>query len=148
MCRTLRFSRSLQAGRWYHKDWRGGTQSEALVLSLLVARSADGGVALSWAKDVLKDVNGYVDGAAWKVPDDWRLTRQSILTKFADELLAKVLKQELQEGICIKIVDDVYVGGDSQEDAAENYFKILKKLSQANLKITAEKTKIFPKETD
>ena len=28
-----------------------------------------------------------------------------------DGLLAKVLKQELQDGICTKIVDDVYVGG-------------------------------------
>ena len=65
-----------------------------------------------------------------------------------DELLAKVLKQELQEGICVKIVDDVYVGGDNQEDAAQNYFRVLKKLSQANLKMTAEKTKIFPKEAD
>ena len=65
-----------------------------------------------------------------------------------DELLSKVLKEELKEGIACKIVDDVYVGGATQEEAAVNYARILAKLSNANLKITAEKTKIFPKTAD
>ena len=65
-----------------------------------------------------------------------------------DELLAKVLKQELQDGICAKIVDDVVVGGDTQLEAAENYFKVLTKLFNANLKITPEKTHIFPESAD
>ena len=30
-----------------------------------------------------------------------------------DELLAKILKDELQEGICDKIVDDVVIGGNT-----------------------------------
>ena len=65
-----------------------------------------------------------------------------------DELLSKVLKEELKEGIACKIVDDVYVGGSTQEEAAINYVRILSKLSNANLKITPEKTKIFPKSAD
>ena len=32
-----------------------------------------------------------------------------------DELLAKILKDELQEGICDKIVDDVVIGGKTPE---------------------------------
>ena len=65
-----------------------------------------------------------------------------------DELLSKVLKEELKEGIVCKIVDDLYVGGSTQEEAAINYTRVLAKLSNANLKITAEKTKIFPMTAD
>ena len=65
-----------------------------------------------------------------------------------DELLAKVLKPELKEGICDKIVDDVVVGGDTPVEAAVNYVRVLAKLDNANLKIAPEKTKIFPKSAD
>ena len=65
-----------------------------------------------------------------------------------DELLAKVLKEELKEGICDKIVDDVAVGGDTPIEAAINYVRVLGKLNNANLKISPEKTKIFPKSAD
>ena len=64
------------------------------------------------------------------------------------ELTAKILKEELQEGICQIIVDDLYIGGLTQEEAALNYSKILEKLHNANLKITPEKTHIFPDTVD
>ena len=65
-----------------------------------------------------------------------------------DELTSKILKEELTEGLCIKIVDDCYVGGDSQIETAENYKRIVTKLAKANLKISPEKSYIFPKEAD
>jgi hypothetical protein len=65
-----------------------------------------------------------------------------------DEVLAKVLKQELMEGICTKIVDDIYVGGENQEEAVTNYIRILARLQNANLKITPSKTHIFPTSVD
>ena len=65
-----------------------------------------------------------------------------------DEVLAKVLKEELKEGICTKIVDDIYVGGATQVEAALNYVRILSKLHNANLKITPTKTHIFPSSVD
>ena len=65
-----------------------------------------------------------------------------------DELTAKVLKQEMQDGICAKIVDDVVVGGKTKEEAAINYIRVLGKLHDANLKVTPEKTVIFPKSTE
>ena len=64
------------------------------------------------------------------------------------ELTAKILKEELQEGICQIIVDDLYIGGETQTKAAVNYSRILSKLKNANLKITPEKTFIFPKSVD
>ena len=65
-----------------------------------------------------------------------------------DELLAKILKEELQEGICDKIVDDVVIGGNTPEETATNYERILEKLFKANIKIAPEKTKIFPQSAD
>ena len=65
-----------------------------------------------------------------------------------DELIAKILKQELKDGICDKIVDDVVIGGTTPKDTAENYKRVLEKLSNANIKIAPEKTNIFPKSAD
>ena len=63
-------------------------------------------------------------------------------------LLKKVLKEKLQEGICCQIIDDVYIGGQTQEEAAINYIRILHKLALANLKASAPKTFIFPEQAD
>ena len=63
-----------------------------------------------------------------------------------DELLAKILKDEMREGICAKITDDIYMGGQTQREMAINYIRILRKLAMANLKISPAKTKIFPQE--
>ena len=65
-----------------------------------------------------------------------------------DELTAKILKEEMKDGICTKIVDDCYVGGSTQEEAASNHERVMAKLHKANMKITPEKTFIFPKQAD
>ena len=57
-------ARAPQSGQWYHRDWRGCTDTEAHVLALLALRWEADGKALRWAKDVLADVDEYVDGAA------------------------------------------------------------------------------------
>jgi hypothetical protein len=65
-----------------------------------------------------------------------------------EELLSKILKDELQQGSCCKIADDIYVGADTQPQAASIYSTILKKFAMANLKISAAKTHIFPAQAD
>ena len=65
-----------------------------------------------------------------------------------DELTAKILKDEIKEAKCAKIVDDLYVGGETKLEAAENYAQVLSKLAKANLKVTPEKTNIFPTSAD
>ena len=65
-----------------------------------------------------------------------------------EELTSKILKEEMQEGICAKIVDDIYVGGGNETETALNYIRILAKFHNANIKITPEKTTIFPKSAD
>ena len=54
----------------------------------------------------------------------------------------------MKDGISAKIVDDVVVGGETMEEAATNYIRVLEKLHAANLKVTPEKTVIFPKKTE
>ena len=56
-----------------------------------------------------------------------------------EELLTKILKEELQQGKCCKITDDIFVGGQTHEEAADTYMTILAKLHQANIKISAKK---------
>lgn len=48
-----------------------------------------------------------------------------------DELTSKILKDEIKEGIMAKIVDDCYIGGNTQEETAKNYARVLEKLANA-----------------
>ena len=63
-------------------------------------------------------------------------------------LVRKIIKEELQAGKVVQLVDDFYVGGETQQEAASNYLAILHKFSLANLKVAASKTHIFPKQVD
>ena len=61
-----------------------------------------------------------------------------------DELMSKILKDEIKEGILAKIQDDLVVGGDTQTEAAHNYIRVLVKLALANLRVEPKKVNIFP----
>ena len=63
-------------------------------------------------------------------------------------LVRRIIKEELKEGKCTQLIDDIIVGGATREEATQNYTAILKKLHTANLKIAAEKTHIFPETVD
>ena len=69
-------------------------------------------------------------------------------SKELDELLAKVMQDKMAAGICMKIQDNVIVGGDTQEEAEHNYILIIKILYLANLRVAPDKTIIFPKSTN
>ena len=69
-------------------------------------------------------------------------------TEEQDELLARVLHQELRDGICVKIADDVFAGGNTIDDAINNFQRIITTLNNNNLKISPGKTVIFPKQVD
>ena len=61
--------------------------------------------------------------------------RQMGQSEELDELMAKILKEEMKEGIITKIQDDIVIGGDKQIQAARNYIRILHKLQLANLRV-------------
>ena len=65
-----------------------------------------------------------------------------------DELLAKVLSHEMLTGSVARIADDLYVGGATPLETANNYEQVLSKLNAANLKISADKTKVFLESVD
>ena len=65
-----------------------------------------------------------------------------------DELLAKVLSLEIQSGFVTRIADDLYIGGATPMDTAKHYEQVLAKLSAANLKVSADKTKVFLQSVD
>ena len=65
-----------------------------------------------------------------------------------DELLSKVLREETTMGKAARIADDLYVGGETQQETLDNYEQVLTKLNQANLKVSPNKTKIFLKSVD
>ena len=65
-----------------------------------------------------------------------------------DELLSKVLKEELTKGKVIKIADDLFVGGNSIDEALNNWSSVLTALKKANIKLSPKKTVIFPKSVD
>ena len=69
-------------------------------------------------------------------------------TEEQDELLAKVLNQELKQGKCVKIADDIFVGGKTTTEAMNNWIDVLKKMSDNNLKLSPNKTVVFPAEVD
>ena len=60
-----------------------------------------------------------------------------------DQLLMKVLGDELAEGICEIARDDIQVGGNSVDELINNWDRVLSKLNKNNLKITAQKVRIL-----
>ena len=61
--------------------------------------------------------------------------------------MASVLGDEMTSGITMSARDDLFVGGDTREEAITNWSRVLAKLEAANLKVTARKVKIFPRDT-
>ena len=62
-----------------------------------------------------------------------------------EELLCRVLGNQLMEGGVTKLADDIYCGGDTPGDALREWEKVLQALNQNGLKLSASKTIICPK---
>ena len=63
------------------------------------------------------------------------------------QLLSKVLGDEIMQGHCMKIADDLIVGGQTIDEALHNWSSVLEKLDLSNLKLSPGKVRCFPKET-
>jgi hypothetical protein len=64
-----------------------------------------------------------------------------------NQLLSKVLGNLIMKGQCMKIADDLLIGGQNIDEAIVNWKLVLKQLSKANLKLSPGKVRLFPKET-
>ena len=69
-------------------------------------------------------------------------------TEELDELMAKIIGEEMKEGREVKIQDDIMIGGNTQLETACNYIRILEKFYLAKLRAEPGKTIIFPKSAD
>ena len=64
-----------------------------------------------------------------------------------EEIMSRVLGEFIQRGFVAKLADDLYIGGDSEEDLTNHWLEVLQALSRNNLGISATKTVITPKTT-
>ena len=65
-----------------------------------------------------------------------------------DQVLGKVLGDEIAAGFCLAARDDLFVAGDTIDEVLINWEKVLAKLNDANLKITARKVRVFLEDTE
>lgn len=60
-----------------------------------------------------------------------------------EELTCRVLGNLLEEGIVVKLADDLYSGADTPEQPVVNFLRVLAGLNRCDLKLSASKTVIF-----
>ena len=65
-----------------------------------------------------------------------------------EQLLCRVLGNEISDGYCIALRDDIIIGGNSTDEAIIHYEAVLRKLKENNLKLSPNKVRIFPKDTE
>ena len=67
------------------------------------------------------------------------------MAEYLEEIVSRVLGDCLAEGILAKISDDLIVGANTTEELASNWSKVLQRLHEHNLTLSADKTFICPK---
>ena len=65
-----------------------------------------------------------------------------------EELLCRVLGDDISSGHCFAIRDDIIIGGNTIEETIKNFESVLRKLHQNNLKLSPSKICIFPEVTE
>ena len=65
-----------------------------------------------------------------------------------EQLLARVLGEEIYLGFCMTIRDDIVIGGNTINEVISNYESVLKKLHENNLKLSPNKVRILPLDTE
>ena len=65
-----------------------------------------------------------------------------------EQLLCRVLGDAISSGYCVAVRDDIIIGGNSIDDALNNYEAVLKQLDRNNLKLSPNKVRIFPADTE
>ena len=63
------------------------------------------------------------------------------------ELLCRVLGEAIAAGFCIALRDDGIIGGNTLDEAINNYEFVLSLLSKNNLKLSRNKVRLFPSDT-
>ena len=64
-----------------------------------------------------------------------------------EEMMCRVLGDQLKAGTVTKLADDLYCGGDTPEELLSNWRQLLSALHSCNLHLSAKKTVVCPKTT-
>ena len=82
------FVNASQAHLFYSSGDRGGSQTEKLLLALILASHEDSCNVRDWAVYSLEDVDDYVDGDSWDVPSTWKKNkeRNDVVLRFGEYL--------------------------------------------------------------
>ena len=67
---------------WYSKDDRATTETETLVLALLLQSYHEKEAVVAWSKAVGDDAHSFSVGAEWKPPSTWSTTKRHIHRDF------------------------------------------------------------------
>ena len=62
-----------------------------------------------------------------------------------DQMMRVILGDLIKEGKAKKIADDVQAGGNSVEEAIDNFAQVLAEFDKNNIKMAPKKTRIFAK---
>ena len=65
-----------------------------------------------------------------------------------EELLSRVLGEDTTAGHCVALRDDIIIGGNSIDEALKNYESVISKLHYNNLKLSPNKVRVFPADTE
>ena len=60
-------------------------------------------------------------------------------SEYLQEMLSRVLGDLLAQGVLIKIHDDLVIGGRTVDELQSNWIKVLQRLQQNNIFLSAEK---------
>lgn len=61
-----------------------------------------------------------------------------------EELMSRIFGDLVQKGCIAKIADDLFCGGNTHEELLQNWIEVLKRMQNANLRLSAHKTIIAP----
>ena len=64
-----------------------------------------------------------------------------------EELMCLVLSNLLQEGVVIKLADDLYCGSNTPMELLVNWERVLQALDRCNIKLSSHKTIVCPQST-
>ena len=65
-----------------------------------------------------------------------------------EELLSRILGEDIADGYCMNLRDDIIIGGNTIYEALSHYESVLRKLHQNNLKLSPNKVRVFPEDTE
>ena len=65
-----------------------------------------------------------------------------------DQALAQVLGDEMTEGFCCVARDDLFIGGETEDECIDNWERVLVKLNTNNLKLAPRKVRIMLQDTE